>query len=247
MAGKYRSMAMTSYHDPAVIELHVDNNSKNSCNRVCVYHFDTHPIILKGMVSALKEFFPEADYLPFGSLAELERTLSSKTDQPELVILEYECQELATVGAVSEFISRNNVQTAVMTISNDVNIARELINIGCIGLIHKSIKVSTICHIVRLMADGGYYIPDFLVVCHETEAAEEVEHIVTSGRQKYGLTRREVEVLRSLAAGHTNRQIARELLIEEVAVKLHLRRAYAKLSVRNRIEAVRAVFQGALD
>lgn len=52
--------------------------------------------------------------------------------------------------------------------------------------------------------------------------------------------------MRALASGQTNKQIARELAIEEVTVKLHLRRSYAKLSVRNRIEAVRAVFDGAL-
>ncbi|MCZ6539555.1 MAG: LuxR C-terminal-related transcriptional regulator, partial [Chloroflexi bacterium] len=52
-----------------------------------------------------------------------------------------------------------------------------------------------------------------------------------------GLTEREVEVLRLLAAGHTNREIAEELVLSARTVERHISNVYAKISVRNRAEA----------
>ena len=113
----------------------------------------------------------------------------------------------------------------------------------------KSLAPTAVYHAIRLMTNGDRFLPDFLV--ESPGQAIQIEAPAPppapAGRQKHGLTRREVEVLRALASGQTNKQIARELAIEEVTVKLHLRRSYAKLSVRNRIEAVRAVFEGALN
>ena len=57
------------------------------------------------------------------------------------------------------------------------------------------------------------------------------------------LTEREVEVLRALADGGTNREVARRLLVSEATVKTHLIRLYAKLAVRDRAAAVRVAFE----
>ena len=60
------------------------------------------------------------------------------------------------------------------------------------------------------------------------------------------LSPREVEVLRLVAAGTTNRETARRLLISEATVKTHLLHAYAKLGVRDRAAAVAAAFEQGL-
>jgi DNA-binding NarL/FixJ family response regulator len=54
-----------------------------------------------------------------------------------------------------------------------------------------------------------------------------------------GLTRRELEILRLVAEGHTNSQLARMLWVTEQTVKFHLSNVYRKLSVSNRTEASR--------
>lgn len=63
------------------------------------------------------------------------------------------------------------------------------------------------------------------------------------GRQ---LTDREIEVLRAIAGGGTNRDVARELLVSEATVKTHLMRLYPKLGVRDRAAAVRVAFERGL-
>ncbi len=61
----------------------------------------------------------------------------------------------------------------------------------------------------------------------------------------YGLTQREVEVLRLIAAGKTNRQIADELIISFRTVDQHVRSIFAKMGCDNRAEAAaQAVREG---
>jgi DNA-binding CsgD family transcriptional regulator len=63
-----------------------------------------------------------------------------------------------------------------------------------------------------------------------------------------GLTRREVEVLRLVASGESNRAVARLLWVTDETVKFHLSNVYRRLSVRNRAEASEwARAQGLLD
>ena len=52
------------------------------------------------------------------------------------------------------------------------------------------------------------------------------------------LSRREIDVLRLLAAGRSNYEIARLLVIAESTVKMHIKNLYGKLDVHNRVEAV---------
>jgi DNA-binding NarL/FixJ family response regulator len=59
------------------------------------------------------------------------------------------------------------------------------------------------------------------------------------------LTRRELEILRAVAEGHTNARIGRDLWLTEQTVKFHLSKIYRKLGVANRTEASRYVLLGA--
>src|SRR5262249_45902611 len=62
-----------------------------------------------------------------------------------------------------------------------------------------------------------------------------------------GLSPRELSILRALARGRSNRQIARELFIAEQTVKFHLTNIYAKLDVPNRTGAARLAYEKGLS
>jgi len=52
------------------------------------------------------------------------------------------------------------------------------------------------------------------------------------------LSKREIDVLRLLAAGRSTREIARVLVLAESTVKMHLKHLYSKLAVHNRVQAI---------
>jgi len=61
-----------------------------------------------------------------------------------------------------------------------------------------------------------------------------------------GLSKRELEILKALASGRSNKQIAKEMWLAEQTVKFHLSNIYRKIGVRNRTEAVRYAYRHGL-
>ena len=60
--------------------------------------------------------------------------------------------------------------------------------------------------------------------------------LISAERGAERLSRREIDVLRLVAAGRTNQEIARALVIAESTVKMHLKHLYSKLNVHNRVQ-----------
>ena len=214
--------------------------------KVQVVVADDHPLILESIKGVFNLHDNTIDVICFTKLHDLERALDDDGVPPNLILIDFNMPGLASVEAISAFMARHPTsRIAVISGHVDSQLARDVIRRGCLGFVPKSLAPTAVYHAIRLMSSGDRFLPDFLVESF-VPATEAAPPAALPDRQKHGLTRREIEVLRALASGQTNKQIARELAIEEVTVKLHLRRSYAKLSVRNRIEAVRAVFDGAL-
>lgn len=69
---------------------------------------------------------------------------------------------------------------------------------------------------------------------------------LTARRRDVALTTRELEVLKVIAGGGTNRTAAEALMVSEATIKTHLVRAYEKLGVNDRAAAVRVAFERGL-
>jgi two-component system NarL family response regulator len=107
---------------------------------------------------------------------------------------------------------------------------------GATAYVLKRIMPSDLPGAVRQALDGTVY-QVFAQAEDEGEAARET-----------GLTERELSVLRLLAEGKTNKQIASALFLAEQTVKFHLTSLYRKLDARSRTEAVREAYRrGVLD
>ena len=86
---------------------------------------------------------------------------------------------------------------------------------------------------IRTVADGGKFIPEDVRVIYDRRAAAPE------------ITGKELETLRLVAEGHTNREIAETLAVSEVTVKVRLTGIFTKLGARDRVDAVnRAVERG---
>ena len=210
---------------------------------------DNHPMILDSLTRLFLDLAPSIDVACFSTVSALEAALD-EDGAPDLVLASFAIPGLTTVGAVCDFIGRYS-DCRIAVISGHVNseLTRELFRLGCAGLISKALPTRAIFHAIRLMMEGERFLPYNMAERPSVPALPSVpvQSPSVSEQRELNLTRREVDVLRALMGGRTNKQIGRELDIEEVTVKLHLRRGYEKLGVRNRVGAVCAVLGGALD
>ncbi|MBW2242381.1 MAG: response regulator transcription factor [Deltaproteobacteria bacterium] len=117
---------------------------------------------------------------------------------------------------------------------------RETLDAGASGFIPKSSSGALLRSAVQLVLSGGVYVP--LVALEPSQPAEEKPAGSRGLVTRYGkLTPRQLEVLRLLAKGLTNREICSVLGIAEGTVKAHIAGLLDALDVSNRTEAVAAM------
>ncbi len=110
----------------------------------------------------------------------------------------------------------------------------EALRNGAQGFIPKSTRGRSLVNALRLVLAGEIYVPPVMA----TAAADAAQAANAPGSSEE-LSARELESLRMLVRGMSNKEIARELGLQAVTVKFHLRKAYRKIGATNRVDAVR--------
>ncbi len=123
----------------------------------------------------------------------------------------------------------------------------EVLRAGATGLVLHQSTPEDLISAVRMVA-AGYW-----VVADAKSPARHDQHIdlnaVVNNHGNYqldGVSRREVEVLRLIARGMSNAEIARELTVSESTVKSHIQHLLEKLRLRNRVHAVIFAYEAGL-
>jgi DNA-binding NarL/FixJ family response regulator len=116
--------------------------------------------------------------------------------------------------------------------------AMEALRRGAAGVISKELRGPALINALRLVLAGETFVPSTLV----DDPAGTDSAPLGDGAQRAALgnlTRRELEAIRLLAEGLSNRDIAAAMRLAEVTVKLHLHNAFQKMGARSRADAVR--------
>jgi len=193
---------------------------------------DDHPIVRSALRSALGTLGPFTRFVEAADAAAARELARTRPDL-DLMLMDLGMpgsQGTATVRAIRDEVPQ--LPLAVVSAQEDPAVVAELLSLGVCGFIPKSDTANVIVHAVRLMLDGGTYVPTRLV----QPVRQAAPHGDASGRLE--LTSRQWDVLRLLAQGKSNKLIARELGITEGTVKVHLLAVFRALDVRNRTAAV---------
>lgn len=188
---------------------------------------DDHELV-RDTISA---FLAQEGDIVVSSAANFEEANSAiQTDGPfDLVLLDYTMPGMNELDGLKVAMA-NNGGNPVALISGTAprQIAEQALAEGAAGFLPKSMAAKSLIHAVRFMAAGEQYAP----IKFMTEREEEESHPLTDV-----LSEREVQVLDGLCRGLANKEIARELDLQEVTVKLHVKTLCRKLDARNRTHA----------
>jgi len=158
---------------------------------------------------------------------------------PDVVLLDVRMPKGSGIDACSSIKSAvPSTKILMLTVSDEEADLYEAVKNGASGYLLKDASIDEVAQAVRVVADGQSLISPSMA----TKLLEEFKQISSPGRRNHlmvpRLTDRELEVLRLVARGLSNRDIAKKLFISENTVKNHVRNILDKLQLHSRMEAV---------
>lgn len=167
---------------------------------------------------------------------------------PDVVLLDVRMPGMSGLEACAAIRTlADDTRIIMLTSSDDESDLYASVKAGASGYLLKDASIDEVADAVRLVADGQSLINPAMAakLLEEFKQISEARPEESPGPR---LTSRELEVLREVARGLNNRQIAMELYISENTVKNHIRNILEKLQLHSRVEAVMyAVRQKLLD
>lgn len=190
-----------------------------------VLSVDDHPLIREGVAAMIRDQ-PDMDLVAEAASGReaIQRYRELRPDVTLMDIRLPDASGIDTVIAIREEFPEARI-LILSTFEGDVDIQRALAA-GARGYLLKSMPPEDLLEAIRQVHAGRKFIPARL-------AAQVAEYL---GEDP--LTPREIEVLRQVARGLRNREIADGLAISEETVKVHIRHILEKLAARDRTEAV---------
>lgn len=127
-----------------------------------------------------------------------------------------------------------SVRIIMLTISEDEADLYEAVKSGAAGYLLKDSSIAEVAQAVRVVAEGQPLVSASIAM----KLLDEFRQFEPGDLSSPRLTEREVQVLKLVATGRNNRDIARDLFISENTVKNHVRNILEKLRLHSRMEAV---------
>lgn len=202
---------------------------------------DDHQLLADALTQLVRENEADAEVMQASSLDDAMDAMA-RDDKVEIVLLDYDLPGMDGVQGLVRFRGRYpNTPCAVFAGDSDADAASDVLAHGAAGFIPKDLSAPAFFHAIKLIQVGEKFIPASLYenMASRSMAAQRDRQNAAEFIASARLSRREVDVLRCLVQGISNRQIGEELGVEEVTVKLHLRRIYKKIGVTNRTQAVK--------
>jgi DNA-binding NarL/FixJ family response regulator len=199
--------------------------ASTTTSRIQVLSVDDHPILREGIGAIINS---QPDMFLVGAAANGKEAIEAfRTLKPDVVLLDLQLPDLNGIEVLiairSEFPSARII--ILTTFERDVEVQRA-IKAGAQGYLVKSTPPKQMLDTIRQVHSGRKAV------------AREVADELAAHMGDESLSNREVEVLRHVAEGNRNRDIAKRLFIAEETVKVHLKHIMGKLGASDRTQSV---------
>jgi DNA-binding NarL/FixJ family response regulator len=196
---------------------------------------DDHPVFRQGLISIFRnapEFTIAGEASDGRQAIEMIHSLN-----PDVLLLDLVMPALSGLETLREL---SNVSTPVHTILFTAAITKEQIvqalQLGAHGIVLKDVPTEVLFDSIRGVMSGQFWLGRSPVSDLMQALRDHIPPADEKPRKQFGLTGREQDVVESIVAGFTNREIAGKFSISEQTVKHHVRNIFDKVGVSNRIE-----------
>src|SRR5579859_1852702 len=200
---------------------------------------DDHALLRQGTAELLRR---EPDLEVIAEARDgLEAVELARRLKPDIVIIDVRMPVLSGVEATRRICdSLPNVKVLILTAHDDDEYVLSLLQAGASGYLLKTAPASELVKALRQVQEGDSPLDPAIarkLVYHLSDRHEKSRPVDVDSAAE-DLTARELEVVRGLARGMSNRAIADELAISDRTVQSHLTNVFAKMQVGSRTEAV---------
>ena len=195
---------------------------------------DDHAMVRSGLRKVLES---QKDMQVVGEAADGEAAVRLTLEYaPDVLLLDLAMPGTPGVDALRT-LSKSKLQTKtiIVTASIESSILVELVQLGARGVILKESSSESLYKCIRSVAAGQYWL-DHAGVCEVAQAFRRVADSDNGGRDTFGLTPRELEIVAGVVAAYGTKEIAAKLNISRQTVKNHLTTIFDKIGVSNRLE-----------
>jgi two-component system response regulator NreC len=217
----------------------MDDAAPATDSAISIVIADDHTVMRSGLRMLLEA---ESDLEVVAEAGDVEETIRKlKAYKPSVLLLDLHMPGGPSLQFIPEMIeSSPETRIVVLTMQNSPGFVREALKAGALGYVTKEAADAEVVDAVRLAANDQPYLHPKLGARLATEPADE--------GPPDDLTEREVEVLRLIALGYTNTEIASQLYLSVRTVESHRAHIQQKLRVSTRAELVRyALDHGLVD
>lgn len=196
---------------------------------------DDHHLFRKGVIGILQS---SSDFEVVGEAENGREAVSLvQSTHPDVLIMDLSMPLMNGLEATRRIHELNlEVKILILTVNEEENSLFEAIKQGAQGYMIKTADPDELIHAVHSVAQGEAVVPGNLALRILSDFSKP-NRPSTVGDAVEPLTAREIEVLRELGTGASNRDIAKRLFISENTVRNHVRNILDKLHISNRVEA----------
>lgn len=200
----------------------------SDARHITVFLVDDHEVVREGLRRMLERC---ADMVVVGEAGSAQQALRGIRElSPHVVLLDLNLPGVQGLDVLATLQQEEHPPAVlILTVHDDDELVRRAARGGARGYVLKHTSLRELAAAIRRVAGGGtYYDQDVLGALLGVKAEAD----------QVALTSRELDVLRLLAAGLTNREIGARLFLSPETVKTHLQSLYRKLGVEGRAHAV---------
>lgn len=224
--------------------------TQETTGRIKLLLADDHAVVRAGTRQLLER---QPDFEIVGEAIDGDEAVRLTAElNPDVVVMDVRMPKVSGVEATRRIKANNaEVKVLVLTAHDDDEYVFALLQAGANGYLLKTAEIDELVKAIRTVASGQSALAPAVVgkVVAQFTGGKSLGDVLPHPQEQYsGLTDRELEILRLVGQGFSNKQIGKELFISDRTVQAHLSNIFAKLGVNTRTEAVMyAVRNGWID